>query len=94
MAGVLSIRTYGDSITMSFYKLPDTSAENFLSVARTTSWFNNTFDYRTVSKWCDITEKQGRTIFDRLIKEGVVTITPNGAAQLTVGKLTLLSRAV
>jgi len=63
--------------------LTDTLTEKFLNAARTASWFNETFDYRTVSMWCEISEIQGRNLLDKLIELGLVEEEPGGTARLT-----------
>jgi predicted transcriptional regulator len=46
-------------------------------------WFNDTFEYRNVSRWCHIPEKQGRLILDDLIDLGLVKVDADGTTRLT-----------
>jgi hypothetical protein len=72
-----------DSLTMLSVNPPRAAHENFLKVALTASWFNDVFDYRTVSKWCELTEKQGKLIYDRLVELGLVENQTDGASRVT-----------
>ncbi len=46
-------------------------------------WFDDTFEYRNVAKWCRIPEKKGRQILGQLIDNGLVEIDTDGATRLT-----------
>ncbi len=46
-------------------------------------WFDGTFEYRNVAKWCRISQRQGRVILNDLIQSGMVKVEPDGTTKLT-----------
>jgi hypothetical protein len=65
------------------------SQRKFLRAAASASWFNESFEYRTVSQWCGLTESEGKNTLDVLIIAGLIQQNSLGGAALTaVGKST------
>jgi hypothetical protein len=69
------------------------SKQVFLTAAASASWFNNSFDYRTVARWCGIPEAIGMVTLDALVATGLILKDTQGHTGLTdAGRLSIKLR--